>query len=218
MRISETFSSLQGEGPDAGVPALFIRLTGCNVRCSFCDTAYAFSNGMELANGELIDIIRNYKKGKLVVVTGGEPLIQQEALGGIINSLDREYRFAVETNGTLPRPLWWRKVIWDVDCKCPSSGVFKFDKEWLAIGQKNRLKFVVSNEADLEFTKACIERARQWELCPQLIISPMTPNSLAYDIVQNRRWMQKVWTFCVENNVRYSLQLHKVVFGSKAGI
>ena len=192
MWINETFTSLQGEGPDAGKRAFFIRTTGCNVRCSFCDTAYAFTVGDEFSVAKMIDTIKRCGT-KLVVVTGGEPLLQQEELGNVVNQLCKGFNFAIETNGTLPRPKWWKKVIWDVDCKCPSSGVDKFNRDWLMTGEKNRLKFVVSSEIDLLFVSECIARMRQWELCPTILVSPMTPNSLAYDMVQNRRWLQRVW-------------------------
>ena len=212
MLVNEIFHSLQGEGPDVGIPATFLRLAKCNVRCSFCDTKYAFQDGEEIMLSEVWARLMTHTK--FIVVSGGEPLLQDEELGKLINLMRKQYyHFAVETNGTLPRPPWWKKVIWDVDCKCPSSGVKHFQHEWLSIGEKNRLKFVVSDKNDLEFVLGVVNSARHYELCPTLLVSPMIPIEGA-----GKEWLQTVWEFCVENNLRYSLQIHKFVWGNQRGV
>ena len=212
MLVNEVFSSIQGEGPDAGLPATFLRLAKCNIRCSFCDTKYAFQDGEEMMLSEVW--ARLMKGTKFIVVSGGEPLLQEEELGKLINLMRKQhYHFAIETNGTLSRPSWWRKVVWDVDCKCPSSGVRRFKYEWLSIGEKNRLKFVVSDKNDFEFVLRVVEMARHYELCPQLLVSPMIPVEGA-----GKEWLQTVWEFCVANSLRYSLQVHKIVWGNRVGV
>jgi 7-carboxy-7-deazaguanine synthase len=212
MLVNEIFYSLQGEGLDVGIPATFLRLAKCNVRCSFCDTKYAFQDGREMTISEAM--FRLMTKNKFIVVTGGEPLLQDEELGHLVELLRKDYyHFAVETNGTLPKPSWWKKVIWDVDCKCPSSGVKYFQNEWLSIGVKNRLKFVVSDKTDLEFASRVIDSARHFELCPTLLVSPVIPVEGA-----SKSWLQEVWNFCVANNVRYSLQIHKFAWGNQKGV
>ena len=212
MLVNEVFSSIQGEGPDAGLPATFLRLAECNIRCSFCDTKYAFQDGEEMMLSEVW--ARLMKGTKFIVVSGGEPLLQEEELGKLVNLMRKQhYYFAIETNGTLSRPSWWRKAVWDVDFKCPSSGVKCFKNEWLSIGEKNRLKFVVSDKNDFEFVLRVVEMARHYELCPQLLVSPMIPIEGA-----GKEWLQTVWEFCVVNSLRYSLQVHKIVWGNRIGV
>lgn len=220
MKTSELFLSCQGEGPDVGVPAFFVRLTGCNVRCAFCDTGYAFEGGIEHSVEELVEKIKllTCDSGcELIVITGGEPLLQQHELAQLVSELSQDFRFAVETNGTLPRPSWWQEVVWDVDYKCPSSGVHTFDGSWLATGMRNRIKFVVSDEEDLRFVLSVLPTLRR-SLRPVVLVSPVVPNTSANDIRSIRPWLQRVWGFCAENNLRYSLQVHKVVFGSRRGV
>ena len=218
MKINECFKSLQGEGPDVGLPVVFVRLSGCNVRCSFCDTQYAFAEGTQYSIEEVAAKVCSLAPKGLVIVTGGEPLLQQDELGKLVQLLRKTHHFAVETNGTLPKPRWWNKVLWDVDCKCPSSGVTKFDNEWFSVGEKNRIKFVVSNINDLFYVAAVVRRARFWELCPTLLVSPMIPFTDIDNLVAGRDWLQQVWHFCVVNDLRFSLQIHKVVFGSERGV
>ena len=216
MLVNEVFPSLQGEGPDCGVPAVFVRLSGCNVRCSFCDTTYAFEKGEEFTVGQVAEKICALSEKGLVVVTGGEPLLQHVSLSKLVNTLNNGHYFAVETNGTLARPVWWRRVVWDVDCKCPSSGVNDFNEEWLSIGKVNRVKFVVGGEKDLQFVKVIVAQANKF-VPPTFVVSPVILKASTLDMM-DREWLQRVWEFCVENNLRYSLQVHKVVFGNKRGV
>jgi len=227
LRVTEIFHSLQGEGPDSGVPAVFIRLTGCNVRCSFCDTKYAFEEGVSFTLDELVSKVKSLTKDSntsLIVITGGEPLLQQDKIIQLICELSSDFHFAIETNGTLSKPTWWKKVIWDVDCKCPSSEVSRFDDSWKTVGEKNRIKFVVSDERDLPFVVSVLPTLKG-PLCPTILVSPaicgdvVPSNVLTLVAAQaQQKWLQRVWEFCVQNDLRFSLQNHKVVFGNRKGV
>lgn len=176
MKVNEIFYSIQGEGVDTGVPTVFVRLQGCNVVCRWCDTKYALGKGgEELTVTEVVSRVQGadkYPSGR-VYVTGGEPLIQLKVLGELVGELHRlGYAVTVATNGTLPRPVWWGRVLWDIDIKCPSSGVDVFLLLWTTTGRKSRLKFVVFDGADLEFVAGMLPGLRG-PLCPAVLVSPV---------------------------------------------
>lgn len=227
MKISEIFVSCQGEGPDCGLPAVFVRLRGCNVRCKWCDTPYAlnFRDDLDTPLESVIDKIKSLTKDSdigYVIITGGEPLLQADEVYKLIKYLHRDFYFAIETNGTQPVPVWWREAGWDVDRKCPSSGVNGFLIKWGFMGRNHcRVKFVVYDEQDLEFVLRELKESAVFHnpLSPHVLISPAIRRewlTTADDRCQ--AWLQKVWNFCVENNLRYSLQVHKVVFGERRGV
>jgi 7-carboxy-7-deazaguanine synthase len=206
VRVNEIFESLQGEGPDAGVPATFIRLAGCNLRCAWCDTKYAFDNGIELSVEEVMSQVRS----KYVVITGGEPLLQEPALRALVDRLD--CNIAIETNGTFSAPDWYKLAIWDVDYKCLSSGEYgKFKEGWLAAIGNTRIKFVVADKQDLVQIENLLSL---WLSYPQLIVSP----AIITGAQGNKEWAREVWQFCIDKKLRFSLQTHKVLFGAKRGI
>lgn len=218
MKISEIFVSLAGEGPDTGIPMIFIRLQGCNMSCPWCDSKYTWEE-----NGELLDIdelmtrIKNVDTycSNRVYLTGGEPLTQEQEVGELVKRLRASgYTITIATNGTLPKPSWWKKVLWDVDCKCPSSSASIFNWSWANIGRKNRLKFVVADENDLKFVEDMLPNLYRFHrsLRPTLLVSPMVPISSS---LSNAPWFQTVWNFCIRYNLRYSLQVHKVVWGNE---
>jgi 7-carboxy-7-deazaguanine synthase len=151
-----------------------------------------------------------------VYLTGGEPLVQKDLRELVMKLRQKDYSITIATNGTLPRPSWWRHTTWDIDYKCPSSGVNMFSSSWTVVGKKNRIKFVVADETDLECAAKHIRELRN-PLNPTLIISPMIP-LMQEDLTSGRAWLQRVWNFCCENNLRYSLQVHKVTFGNKKGV
>lgn len=247
MRVNEIFHSIQGEGILTGVPMVFIRLQGCNLRCSWCDTTYAQDgNGGELMTpvqvANTIKQLVSYNK-RWLCITGGEPLLHTEELWELIHALKRTgiYNIEVETNGSFPPPHWFPLVdSWVADIKCPSSGtcgVSKIDM-WFSMRRKDQIKFVVGNEEDLDFVRETL-KAR---LCvPHVLVSPVMPNfedvykkfdirSLRVDesilvpdddllpILQHGQWLQRVAEFCKDVNARYSLQIHKVIWGNKKGV
>ena len=231
VRVGEIFYSIQGEGVYAGVPTTFIRMQGCNLlnHCTWCDTAYAQdgSKGTEMSVKDILNQCvklegRTYKHW--VCITGGEPLFQSEALHELAKGLKRfGFRVEVETNGSIPKPYWYTLVdSWVADIKCPSSGVCGVSLEdWFNTRECDQIKFVVSNQADLDFASRMVRRNVAKN--PVVLVSPAS--GILVDKREGtieeywlRPWLQEVVEFCLEMKVRYSLQLHKVVWGSRRGV
>ncbi len=206
MKINEIFYSIQGEGKDAGLPTIFIRLTGCNLRCKWCDTKYAYFEGEEMSEEKIIDKIKNFG-GKRVCITGGEPLLQEEIYGLIDRLIVLGYSVGVETNGSISiRRLAERDVIIKMDYKLPSSGFEKFmlEDNFKFLREKDELKFIIMDREDYDFAKFIIKN-----------------KNIKCDIV-----MQPVWNKCKKlaewiledkMDVRLSLQIHKILWGNKRG-
>jgi 7-carboxy-7-deazaguanine synthase len=229
MRICENiFASLQGEGPDAGLPASFIRLQGCNLACTWCDTKYSWGKeAREMSVDSILSELLAVSKSDFVIITGGEPLLQYLELSQLVDRLLKmHFRIAIQTNGTMPTPVWWKGVCWDIDYKCPSSGVKKpFYTDWALTGSSNRIKFVVADEQDLIFVEKRLPGLYSTSETPTIVVSPMIPvtstDTYINPVDRDRltfNWNQKVWAFCVAYRLRYSLQLHKIVFGNKKGV
>lgn len=156
MKINEIFYSLQGEGILIGMPTVFIRVTGCNLRCKWCDTKYAYYNGKEMKIKEIIDNIKKYPT-KYICVTGGEPLLQNETIKLIDTLLNSSYNVLLETNGTLslkPIPKS-EKLIISMDIKTPSSSMQdKIDISNLCfLKRKDQVKFVILDALDYKYAK-----------------------------------------------------------------
>jgi 7-carboxy-7-deazaguanine synthase len=144
MVITEIFKSIQGESTYAGLPCVFVRLTGCNLRCHWCDTAYAFHGGRQMSLDEVLACVRGYG-GKLVEITGGEPLLQPEIIPLTETLIEEGYRVLVETSGERFVGNLPESVVKIVDVKCPASGEGgKFCRENLQVlDGKDQLKFVI---------------------------------------------------------------------------
>lgn len=156
MKINEIFCSLQGEGILIGMPTTFIRTTGCNLRCKWCDTKYAYNNGKEMKIQKIISIIKK-NPTKYVCITGGEPLLQKEIIKLIEELLNTSYNVLLETNGSLsleglPKS---KKLIISMDIKTPSSGMQdKLDVSNIKLlKSKDQIKFVIADSIDYEFAK-----------------------------------------------------------------
>jgi len=228
MKVNEVFYSLSGEGVHAGIPTVFIRLQGCNLRCSYCDTGYALdpTGGEEMTQDEVLSRIAGWILGRWVLITGGEPLLQGDEVGVLVNRLQfRGRSVEVETNGSIDPPNWARLVdSWSVDVKCPSSGPAYgvFRAEWLRkLRKQDQLKFVVGTQEDLDFVVSGFLGGTK--LRPVILISPVTGVLLdkkqgTVEEYWNREWLQKCAEFCKEQNVRMSLQLHKLIWGDKKGV
>ena len=204
MRITEIFHSIQGESSFAGRPCVFVRLTGCPLRCTWCDSEYTFYGGTDMALGDVLAKVRSFDCG-LVEVTGGEPLHQPEAFALIERLCADGYEVLVETSGALDiAPVDPRAhVIMDV--KCPGSGMMD-RMDWTnldRIAGKDELKFVLKDRADYEFARTMIGRHRLAERCP-VLLSP------SFGELDPRQLSE--WVLADKLPVRVQLQLHKFIW------
>jgi len=237
MRLNEIFNSIQGEGIHAGEPTTFIRLQGCNLQCSWCDPKYAQDrhSGETRSIDSILEEVKALPRG-WICITGGEPLLQQDELSSLLGALKRDnYRIEIETNGSIALPSWARwgtKLVdsWVVDYKPPSSGVFGHHAvDWRVLTSADQLKFVVKDSDDL---KVVVDASRTLvgsypKTRPQLLVSPIvnysatewcrTEGQSAAMIVETA-WLQEVAQFCIENGMRLSLQLHKIIYGDRRGV
>ncbi len=207
LRISETFTSLQGEGLHMGLPCFFIRLAGCNLHCRYCDTEYARSGGTEEEISALIDLWKD-SRVSLVQVTGGEPLLQPGVYPLMEGLLDAGASVLLETNGSVPLNQVPWKVVKVVDIKTPGSGMEESWHEenlrWLA--GYDQLKFVLTSRQDYEWACSQVRRLNLNSYCNVLFSAAwntLPPSVLADWIVEDRM------------AVRFQLQLHKVLWGEK---
>ena len=208
LLVNEIFYSIQGESIYSGIPCVFVRLTGCNLRCSYCDTTYAYYEGVELRIEEILSRVDNYKCS-LIEITGGEPLLQDETPLLIYRLLKKKYEVLLETNGSIDISMVDGRCIKIVDIKCPSSGENdKNDLENLKrVNQKDQIKFVVGNREDYEFAKETAKLIRPGFPMKNVLFSPvieqMHPSQLAEWILEDRL------------RVRLQIQLHKILWPEK---
>ena len=154
LRVNEIFKSIQGESSYAGIPCVFVRLTGCNLRCSYCDTTYAYDEGAEMSACEILKTIKGYGC-KNVCVTGGEPLLQS-SVNKLINLLNKNrYKIFVETGGSINIDMLPKAVTRIMDIKCPDSGM-ENEMDWDNIDRlksNDEVKFIISSKKDYEWAK-----------------------------------------------------------------
>jgi 7-carboxy-7-deazaguanine synthase len=218
MVITEIFKSIQGEGTRAGLPCIFVRLTGCNLRCTWCDTEYAFHGGTKHSlaeiRGEVARLAGNgTARTALVEITGGEPLLQPETPALAKELLAEGYSVMIETSGerfvgTLPR-----EVIKIVDVKCPDSGeAGTFDMANLgAVDAKDEIKFVISTRRDYDFARDFTVRRQLTERVNQVLFSPVFPDPAGrWEGLEARTLVE--WILADGLPVRLGLQLHKFVW------
>lgn len=209
LRVSEIFYSLQGEADTVGAPTVFVRLTGCPLRCQYCDTEYAFTGGERMGIDDVLARVGRYDT-RLVTVTGGEPLAQRDTLQLLTRLCNAGYQVSLETSGSLDiRPVDPRVSI-VLDIKTPGSGECERNRlENLGhIGAKDQIKFVICDRADYEWTREFIREHRLDRVCP-VWLSPsfgqIEPAELAEWILQDRL------------PVRLQMQLHKLLWGDARG-
>ena len=205
MKVCEIFKSIQGESSYAGMPCTFIRLAGCNLRCSYCDTTYAYNEGSEFSEEDIVDEVRRAGIG-LVEVTGGEPLLQKGICQLIRRLLDEGYKVLIETNGSINIKEVDRRAVIILDIKTPGSGMnAEMDLSNVdVIKNTDEIKFVITNRGDYEWSKDIINRYNLINKC-HLLMSPVYGMLPAEELA---RWM-------VEDRLgaRLNLQLHKYIFG-----
>jgi len=207
MRVTEIFFSIQGEGTRAGRPCVFVRFTGCDLRCNYCDTAYAFTGGREASREEILAEVARHPC-RLVLLTGGEPMLQPELPGLARDLLDRGYEVLVETHGQAPLDALPGAVVRIADVKTPESGEPATDLAWLErLLPHDEVKFVVSSEADFRWSLEVIRR-QGLEGRVTVLVGPVLGRVEPRDLA---RWI-------LESGVaaRLNLQLHKVVWGDDA--
>jgi 7-carboxy-7-deazaguanine synthase len=208
LKVCETFLSLMGESTWAGLPAFFIRLTGCNLRCRYCDTVYAYEGGREVTVAALLAEAQA-SPARLVLVTGGEPLLQEETLPLLWQLAEADFTVVLETNGSRPIGPVDGRVRRILDLKCPGSGMAGHN-DWSNLGlltPRDEVKFVVSDYADFAWA---VEVIREHRLAARLpvLISPV------FGQVPGR----EAATWILESGLplRLNLQLHKYLWGPEA--
>ena len=206
MEINEIFYSIQGEGKWTGLPNVFIRTTGCNLRCSFCDTKYAYFDGKKMTIKDIMKSINEYHCRK-VCITGGEPLLQEDITELIVSLENNNYKMCLETNGSQPiqKILNKNNLIISMDIKCPSSKMHqKMNFENISLlEEKDQLKFVIKDKKDYNYGKKIIEKYKP--ICP-IYLQPVwgtNPKNLA-------DWIKKDGL-----KVNLGLQLHKIIWGDE---
>jgi len=205
MIITEIFKSIQGESSFAGLPCVFVRLTGCNLRCHWCDTAYAFHGGEKMTPEQVLDRVRGLR-GKMVELTGGEPLLQKETVGLADSLLAEGYRVLIETSGERFVGDLARPVVKIVDVKCPGSGESgRFNLANLdVLERKDQIKFVVLDETDYLFARGFMERHRLRGLVDEIIFSPVFGQLPPLQLAE--------WILRDDLDVRVGLQIHKFIW------
>jgi 7-carboxy-7-deazaguanine synthase len=218
MVVTEIFKSIQGEGTRAGLPCIFVRLTGCNLRCTWCDTAYAFYGGTKMSVKDVMAKVRELagqgaSRISLVEITGGEPLLQAEASDLAAKLLAEGHTVMIETSGERFVGALPSAVIKIIDVKCPDSGeADTFDIANLdAIDEKDEVKFVISTRRDYEFARDFTRTHRLNERAREVLFSPVFPDPEARWAGLNARELAE-WILADRLPVRLGLQLHKFIW------
>ena len=209
LRITEIFLSLQGESASVGWPTVFVRLTGCPLRCGYCDTAYAFQGGEWMSLDNIMERINDYHVPH-ITVTGGEPLAQKACLSLLTRLCDADYQVSLETSGALDIAAVDERVMKVMDIKTPGSGEMEKNR-WQNLNHitsNDNIKFVICDREDYNWAK---EKVVEYQLaeCCEVLFSPvfgkLEPRTLADWIVEDKLL------------VRFQLQLHKILWGDKPG-
>jgi len=210
LRITEIFYSLQGESSFVGLPTVFIRLTGCPLRCQYCDTAYAFKGGVKIPIEKIIEKALSYKTSN-ICVTGGEPLAQPGCLILLKQLADLGKIISLETSGALPIDQVDPRIIIILDIKTPDS--LESDKNNLnnlkILKKTDQIKFVICSRKDYEFSKDFIQKYNLIGLC-EILFSPSYTQIEAQELAG--------WILEDQLPVRLQIQLHKFLWGNKTGV
>jgi 7-carboxy-7-deazaguanine synthase len=220
MQVTEIYKSLQGESTHAGLPCVFVRLTGCNLRCSWCDSEYTFSGGRRMTADEVLDQVEALSPNKgLVEITGGEPMLQERELVPLMQRLlDTHYTVLLETSGERPLARVPPAVIKIVDVKCPHSGEpDTFDPENIeALLPHDEVKFVISNRIDYEFAREFVAHHRLTPRVKAILFSPAFRKDAAgardasHCLVDPRELAE--WMIADDVPARLGLQIHKFIW------
>lgn len=204
LKVNEIYHSIQGESTSTGLPCVFIRLTGCNLRCTYCDTEYAFYDGKDFSIQQITDEVKKYSC-KLVEVTGGEPLIQEECNDLMKNLCDVDFEVLLETAGNMTIKEIDERVKIIMDLKCPSSGMM--DKNLYEnvdhLKKEDEVKFVIGNREDYDWSKKTLSKYNLDNKCTVLysaVFNKLDPQTLVNWILEDKL------------DVRFQLQIHKFIW------
>jgi 7-carboxy-7-deazaguanine synthase len=209
LRINEIFYSIQGESSRIGMPTVFVRLTGCPMRCTYCDTAYAFHEGQQKEIEEIIQEIKKFDTN-YVTITGGEPLAQKNCIDLMNQLCELGYQVSLETGGALDIKDVHAKVKIILDVKTPKSNEDKnnFWPNLANIRANDEIKFVIQDYEDFSWSMDIIEKYQLNQ--SQILFSPV------HNVLANKQLAE--WILKHQLNVRLQLQLHKILWGEKKGV
>ena len=204
LKVNEIFYSIQGESSKAGLPCVFVRLTYCNLRCTYCDTEYAFYEGKDYSVDEIIEEVKKYNC-KLVEVTGGEPLVQNESKELMKQLCDKGFEVLLETAGNMPIEDIDKRVKIIMDLKCPSSGMMKKNlyENTDHLKKTDEVKFVIGTREDYEWSRDILGKYNLNKKCIVLfscVFDKLEPLTLVSWILEDKL------------DVRYQLQMHKYIW------
>ena len=219
MYLIEIYKSVQGESSFAGLPCIFVRLAGCNLRCSWCDSEYTFTGGHKSSIDEVISRVRSLAPVKLVEITGGEPMLQEREVVPLMQQLlDKGYEVLIETSGERPLENVPKAVHKIVDVKCPASGEggsFRISN-LNALTPADELKFVMADRADYEFAREFIREHQLEQKTGNILLSPAFrkdagPSRDACNCLLDPRELVE-WMLADGLSARLGLQIHKFIW------
>ncbi|MET0378854.1 MAG: 7-carboxy-7-deazaguanine synthase QueE [Spongiibacteraceae bacterium] len=210
LRITEIFYSLQGETRTLGLPTVFVRLTGCPLRCTYCDTAYAFHGGERFSLTSILETVASYKPA-FVTVTGGEPLAQPNCLPLLAALCEAGYEVSLETSGAINMAGVDPRVVKVMDLKTPASGELSRN-DWSNIDlllPHDQVKFVICNREDYDWARMQVDRFNLAARVSDVLFSPSFGQQDAKELAE--------WILHDRLHVRFQLQLHKILWNDAAG-
>ena len=207
LNITEIFYSLQGEAKEVGIPTVFVRLTGCPLRCNYCDTAYAFKGNNPLSIESIMEQVAKYNT-RYVCVTGGEPMAQSNCLALLDTLIEAGYKVSMETSGSIDISPVNNKVSVVMDLKTPSSTEQSQNRyENIALlERKDQLKFVIASRSDFDW---CCSILENYDVLSDVLFSPVYESLKPVDLAD--------WILEKQLNVRLQVQLHKLLWGDQKG-
>ena len=205
LKVNEIFKSIQGESTYAGLPCTFVRLAGCNLRCTYCDTNYAYYDGKEITDEDIIAKIDEYGV-KCVEFTGGEPMLQEETPKLIVTLLDKGYNVLIETNGSICIGCLDKRLNIIMDYKTPKSGMSERmrPKNFEFLKPTDQIKFVLMDESDYVWAKDIITENKLSDKFENILMSPVYGELSPKDLVE--------WVLKDGLQVRVQLQIHKYIW------
>lgn len=209
LKISEIFHSLQGEATRVGLPTVFVRLTGCPLRCTWCDTTHAFSGGQTMTLAQIVSRVKQYNTPH-VCVTGGEPLAQRQCLTLLRLLADHGFDVSLETSGALDIAAVDPRVARIMDLKAPGSGESNRNlwQNLTQLGPRDEVKIIIANRADYDWAKDILASHRPQERC-SVLLSPAQDQQNPTELAE--------WILADQLSVRFQLQLHKLLWGNIQG-